>query len=588
VSREALHAYAASRGLARGELVLTGAVTDDELRALYQRCAAFAFPSTFEGFGLPLLEAMHCGAAVVAGNNSSQPEVVGDAGLLADIGSPADLARGLAEVLSNRTLARSLGERAVRRARGFSWGQTARGVVAVLERLAGAERIACRVRCADRPQPISRSAQRTLRDFGQPRQRRRKPRIAVFSPWPPKPSGISDYATRLVGELQERYAVDLVHEGDYLPGPVLSGGDFTCVDHRVFRRVAAEVGYHAVLYQMGNSRFHCFLAPHLAKTPGVVTLHDLNLAAFHLEFAAPQGDPLGYFRREIAYCYPGQSQAIRPQLEAWWAESGGLPQALPKRGLHLNRRVIEQARAVVVHSPWCVEQVRRDDPRLAEKLTVIPLAAAARRVSPVERAATRRRFGIPADALVFGSFGFLSRSKLNVEALSAFRAVAAAVPESLFVFAGDDLEGGEAARAAEWLGVANRVRFLGRVTDADFADLAAATDVGVCLRRPPTYGETSAALLDLLRHGVATVTTDAGTFDDFPDGVVRKVRWSAEGQGGLDRALLELATQAWTREALGSAAFRYVSDRHSWSSAADTYAELLDRAAGEDARPGAA
>jgi glycosyltransferase involved in cell wall biosynthesis len=55
VSREALHAYAASRGLARGELVLTGAVTDDELRALYQRCAAFAFPSTFEGFGLPLL-----------------------------------------------------------------------------------------------------------------------------------------------------------------------------------------------------------------------------------------------------------------------------------------------------------------------------------------------------------------------------------------------------------------------------------------------------------------------------------------------------------------------------------------------------
>ena len=81
--RRAVFEHAARYGI-EGSVVVTGEVTDEALLVLYQRCDVFVFPSLYEGFGLPLLEAMHCGAPVIGGNNSSQIEVVGDAGLLAE------------------------------------------------------------------------------------------------------------------------------------------------------------------------------------------------------------------------------------------------------------------------------------------------------------------------------------------------------------------------------------------------------------------------------------------------------------------------------------------------------------------------
>ncbi len=88
------------------QLVLTDQIPDESLRILYQRCAAFVFPSLYEGFGIPILEAMHCGAAVIAGNNSSQVEVVGDAGLLFNAADAGELAGRLADLLGDPGRAR--------------------------------------------------------------------------------------------------------------------------------------------------------------------------------------------------------------------------------------------------------------------------------------------------------------------------------------------------------------------------------------------------------------------------------------------------------------------------------------------------
>jgi glycosyltransferase involved in cell wall biosynthesis len=127
-----------SRSGVAERIVLTPAVDDDTLRVLYQRCAVFIFPSRCEGFGLPLVEAMQCGAAVVAGDNSSQVEVVGDAGLVADADDPVDLARQLTRVLDDPNLAEELRRRAVRQARAFDWATTADACHAALARLASA------------------------------------------------------------------------------------------------------------------------------------------------------------------------------------------------------------------------------------------------------------------------------------------------------------------------------------------------------------------------------------------------------------------------------------------------------------------
>lgn len=125
--------FAASRGVADA-LVLTGEIEDADLRVLYQRCSAFAFPSLYEGLGLPLLEAMHCGAPTIGGHNSSQIEVVGDAGLLVDGHDSADIAEALRTLLERPEFARSLGDRAMARASEFTWERSAKLAIGAIER----------------------------------------------------------------------------------------------------------------------------------------------------------------------------------------------------------------------------------------------------------------------------------------------------------------------------------------------------------------------------------------------------------------------------------------------------------------------
>jgi alpha-1,3-rhamnosyl/mannosyltransferase len=112
-------------GEAAQRVRLTGYVSDDRLIDLYSGAACFVFPSLAEGFGLPPLEAMACGAPVVASDRAALPEVVGDAGLLVDPRDPEELAEQLARVLGDDRLSTQLREAGLRRAAGFTWSATA-------------------------------------------------------------------------------------------------------------------------------------------------------------------------------------------------------------------------------------------------------------------------------------------------------------------------------------------------------------------------------------------------------------------------------------------------------------------------------
>jgi len=117
------------------QTVFTGVVGDDRLVRLYQRATLFVFPSLYEGFGLPVLEAMACGCPVISSNASSLPEVAGDAAVLVDPSDREGLARQMELVLTDAALRRSLRERGLERAAQFSWDRTARETVAVYRRV---------------------------------------------------------------------------------------------------------------------------------------------------------------------------------------------------------------------------------------------------------------------------------------------------------------------------------------------------------------------------------------------------------------------------------------------------------------------
>jgi len=115
----------------------TGYVPDADLPALYSGADLFVFPSLYEGFGLPPLEAMACGTPVVCSNAASLPEVVGDAGLLVDPYDVEGLAEAMHRVLTDADLREELRRRGLARARQFTWERTARETVAVYREVCG-------------------------------------------------------------------------------------------------------------------------------------------------------------------------------------------------------------------------------------------------------------------------------------------------------------------------------------------------------------------------------------------------------------------------------------------------------------------
>ncbi len=112
-----------------------GFVPIDTLRAFYQAASAFVFPSLYEGFGLPPLEAMACGTPVVCSHVSSLPEVVGDAAEIVNPENVFDIARGMREVLLNRERRNILIERGFEQTRKFSWERTAQQVLDAYEEI---------------------------------------------------------------------------------------------------------------------------------------------------------------------------------------------------------------------------------------------------------------------------------------------------------------------------------------------------------------------------------------------------------------------------------------------------------------------
>jgi glycosyltransferase involved in cell wall biosynthesis len=119
------------------DVVFLGRVPTDTLPALYNGAVAFVYPSLYEGFGLPPLEAMACGTPVITSNSSSLPEVIGDAGMLVDPTDTQALTAALASLLNDTERRADLSTRGLARARLFSWERTAREMLKVYQSGAG-------------------------------------------------------------------------------------------------------------------------------------------------------------------------------------------------------------------------------------------------------------------------------------------------------------------------------------------------------------------------------------------------------------------------------------------------------------------
>jgi glycosyltransferase involved in cell wall biosynthesis len=545
-NRADLERLAAQAGLAKGELVLTGFVPEEDLVLLYNLCTVFVFPSWHEGFGLPALEAMSCGRAVIAANTSSLPEVVGRADALFDPHDPASMAARLERVLTDDAFRRELEQHGLRQARQFSWDLTARRALAAIEQAP-----------ARRRQP----------GLAVPL---RRPRLAYVSPLPPERSGIADYSAELLPELARHYEIDVVAPQATVADPwVKANCQVRSVDW--FREHAGR--YDRVLYHVGNSAFHSHMFGLMEEIPGVVVLHDFFLSGVAARLESTGAEP-GFWTAALydSHGYPALARRFAdPVPEVVAAYPCNLP-------------VLRAALNVIVHSDNSL-RLARDwyGPAAADGWHLVPHLRSA--APPAPRHQARQALGLGQDSLVVCSFGLLGPNKLNERLLSAWLATLADDPDCILVFVGENAAGEYGADLLAAIAASParaRIRITGWADTDLYRQYLAAADVGVQLRAN-SRGETSGTVLDCMNYGLATIVNAHGSLADLPDDAVLKLP-DAFRDEQLQAALLRMRDDPAERQRLGRRGRERILTAHAPRHCADQYAQAIEQAYHDAAR----
>jgi glycosyltransferase involved in cell wall biosynthesis len=531
-------------GLKSGDLVLTGFVSEEDLVALYNLCHAFVFPSWHEGFGLPALEAMHCGCAVIGANTSSIPEVIGIEAALFDPRDQHAFTAKLAQVLTDEDFRSKLQAHALTQAAKFSWEKSAATAVEALER-AVADHLTTHEGAT---YPV------------------RRPRLAYVSPLPPERSGISDYSAELLPELARHYHIDVIVAQSVISDPWVNAN---CQVRSIewFERNSRL--YDRVLYHFGNSSFHQHMFELIKRIPGAIVLHDFFLSGIvaHLEFHSIVP---GFWVNElyVAHGYKAvQARFIVEQkAEVVWAYP-------------CNLSVLRDAVGVIVHS----EHSRR----LAtdwygqgdqDKWSYVPLLRVPDHSVSADKAAARRALGLEGYDLVVCSFGLMGPSKLNDRLLDAWLASPmAADPRCTLIFVGENETGEYGAQILKRIKTQNggeRVKITGWTDNKTFKSYLVAADVGVQLRTF-SRGETSATVLDCMNHGLATIANANGGMADLPEQCVVKLPDNFE-VAELTEALVGLWRDPEQRSLLSQKGRAEVHTNHSPRYCADKYVRAIE------------
>jgi glycosyltransferase involved in cell wall biosynthesis len=520
--RVRLMRVATAMKLAPDDLVLTGFVPDDDLVALYNCTSLFIFPSLHEGFGLPALEAMACGAPVIGSNSSSIPEVIGRADALFDPTSVNAIGRAISAVLDDPARAADLRAHGLRQATRFSWDTSAKRAIEAFEEIYR-----------------QRLASTTVAVAAPPAAR---PRLAFISPLPPERSGIAAYSADLLPELAKYYDIDIV----LAPGRASEPWDGGAIP----QRTVAWFDEHAhlfdrIVYQFGNSDFHTHMFGLLERHPGVVVLHDFFLSGV-LSYTEGR-NPLPNHYCRMLYLAHGYPALLEEKRSGRTASVMGYP---------ANKSVLERALGVIVHSEHARELARSwYGPAYADDWQVLPLL---RTVSAgADRGGARRGLGIDEDDFLVCSFGMLAATKCNDRLIDAWLASPLGQdPRCHLVFVGegakDTFEHDLHARIA-----ANpRIRITGYVDDAQYRSYLTSADAAVQLRSG-SRGETSAGVLDCLAARLPTIVNAHGSAAEVPQEACLRLN-DGFSQAALSDALARLLDDGALRARLADAAGAYM------------------------------
>ena len=465
----------------KDNLVLTNFVSDKDLIALMNLASASAFPSMYEGFGLPVVEAYACQIPNLTSNNSSLGEIAKDSSILVDPFSIKSISNGLNELLNENNWS-NLIEKGNEKLEIYNKVNVAKLTLDLIRQ---------------KPDNIDKKQIR---------------KIAIFTPLPPLKSGISDYSYDVINKLSDFVDIDIYIDNGYKPIQ-FNKNNVRIFNYKYFRNNKTK--YDKVIYEVGNSTYHTYMFKIMEKNKGIVELHDGNYRTLinHLCFNPKRNlskkdyyNIAKYDLNELDY-----KKLVNESSAIFTPETIG---DFPIRNFLLNN-----AESVIIHSDFLKKEVLHN--YLIKSIT-IPLYTIQRQF---DKNSLRKELNIKNDIFVISSFGIIHKNKRSFELLQAFRNLHAKNKNTVLYFVGECIDKDYKEKIESYIrnnNLMDCVFTLGFVDIDTFDKYIASSDIVVNLRYPYN-GESSGSLSRSLGLGIPTMVNNVGSFGEFPDDVVIKL-----------------------------------------------------------------
>lgn len=518
-------------------VILTNFVSFDELVILYSAATLLAFPSKYEGFGLPIVEAWACGTAVLTSDNSSLVQIAGDAAILVDPYNVADIARGLTEALTTADL-KLLAQKGRERLELFRWERVADTAIEGINSLA--------VNHMDG-----------------------KYRIAMFTPLPPVKSGIADYSVDIIYEISQYFDIDVFVDSSY-DSKCITAENVRIYKHRQFE--SRKKNYKEIVYQMGNSDAHFYMYEYIRKYPGIVVLHDLNLngAAMHYSFSVKKKNKIYEKMLKEDFTEKQTEQYMKKVVDgSIWSDVYEIV---------LNGYIVNYAKRIIVHSNYAKERLlERDIKRI---VSMIPHYSADEKDNPYGR--IREQLNISSDQIVIGCFGHIHSTKRAIPILMAYHRLCQKYNNLSLYYVGKL----DASIKDEFNHVLNSDEALkssvvvtGYISLDEFNMYMDCVDIALNLRYPYN-GENSGSAARLLRKGKCVLVSDIGSFSEISDTACMKLPdvHSLTVEQEVDiivDSLIELLESKELRDQYGSEAAKYAKEELSLERVGRKYRDVI-------------
>ena len=492
VERDLLMGLAAKEGLGLDEVILTGYIPERHLVVLYNTCKLFIFPSWHEGFGLPVLEAMSCGAPVITANTTSLPEIVGRSDAMFNPHDLHSITSKMAQSLSDPDFRTSLISSGLIQAAKFNWDNTGKIALTAFN-----EAIALK----------NKSKQITVSTA------KSKPKLAYVSPMPPEKTGIANYSAELLPFLAEHFDIVVIVGKSCKSESIIPDG---CDVQDDYWFNANGNKFKHIIYHFGNSLFHKYMDELIIKFPGIVVLHDFYLSGppAHLDLT---GEEPGIWSKSLF-----KSHGYHSLYDlAFTSDYTSMIYKYP-----CNKEILKNATEVIVHSTHAQQLAHRFYGKDSTyNWHVIPLIRVPKYISKHE---AKTALEIDPDDFVCCSFGILSPSKLIDLLIEAWLSSCLAGKSNIqLIFVGENIDENYTSGLQSLLktkpDLSNNIRITGFVDNNNYQLYLSAADMAIQLRTS-SRGETSAAALDCIAASIPLIVNSHGSMAELPSNVVVKLQ----------------------------------------------------------------